>query len=59
MPSSVDLPNPGIELESPELQADSLPTEPPRKPQIRACFYSILCNGLYEKRILKSGYMYK
>ena len=26
-PSSVDLPNPGIEPRSPALQADSLPTE--------------------------------
>ena len=28
-----DLPNPGIEPRSPALQADSLPTEPPGKPQ--------------------------
>ena len=28
-----DLPNPEIELGSPALQADSLPTEPPGKPQ--------------------------
>ena len=27
IPSPVDLPNPGIELESPALQVDSLPTE--------------------------------
>ena len=27
-PSSEDLPNPGIELRSPTLQADSLPVEP-------------------------------
>ena len=27
-----NLPNPGIELRSPALQADSLPSEPPRKP---------------------------
>ena len=32
-PSSGDLPNPGIEARSPTLQADSLPTEPPGKPQ--------------------------
>ena len=30
-----DLPDPGIELRSPALQADSLPSEPPGKP-IRA-----------------------
>ena len=35
-PSAGDLPNPGIEPESPaspSLQVDSLPTEPPRKPK--------------------------
>ena len=31
-PFSGDLPNPGIELRSPVLQADSLPSEPPGKP---------------------------
>ena len=30
-PSPGDLPNPGIEPRSPTLQADSLPSEPPRK----------------------------
>ena len=32
MPSSRDLPNPGIESRSPSLQADSLLSEPPGKP---------------------------
>ena len=32
MPSSRDLPNPGIEPSSPSLQTDSLPSEPPQKP---------------------------
>ena len=32
MPSPGDLPNPGIELRSPALQVDSLPTEPQGKP---------------------------
>ena len=31
-PSPGDLPDPGIEPESPALQADSLPSEPPGKP---------------------------
>ena len=31
-PSPGDLPNPGIELGSPTMQADSLPSEPPGKP---------------------------
>ena len=34
MPSSRDLPNPGIEPMSPALQADSLPAELPGKPRI-------------------------
>ena len=32
-PSPGDLPDPGIERRSPALQADSLPSEPPGKPQ--------------------------
>ena len=34
-PSLGDLPNPGTEPRSPALQADSLPSEPPRKPWIK------------------------
>ena len=34
-PSPGDLPNPGIELRSPELQVDSLPAEPPEKNQVK------------------------
>ena len=33
MPSSGDLPNPGIIPRSPALQTDSLPAEPPGKPK--------------------------
>ena len=33
-PFSKDLPNPGIKLGSPALQADSLPTEPSGKPRV-------------------------
>ena len=29
-----DLPNPGIEPRSPAMQADSLPSEPPEKPEL-------------------------
>ena len=32
-PSPGDLPDPGVELRSPALQADSLPSEPPGKPE--------------------------
>ena len=31
-PSPGDLPNPGIDLRSPALQVDSLPSQPPGKP---------------------------
>ena len=34
-PSPGDLPDPGIKPRSPALQADSLPSEPPGKPQIK------------------------
>ena len=32
-PTAGDLPNPGIEPRSPSLQVDSLPSEPPEKPE--------------------------
>ena len=35
LPSPGDLPNPGIEPKSPELQADSLPTELQGKPHLK------------------------
>ena len=42
IPSPADLPNPGIESESPALQADSLPTELPGKPvNIQYLFFSL------------------
>ena len=34
-PSPGDLSNPGVEPRSPALQADSLPSKPPRKPRGR------------------------
>ena len=34
LPSPGDLPDPGIELGSPALQADTLPSEPPGKHQL-------------------------
>ena len=33
-PSPGDLPNPGIEPQSPTLRADALPSEPPGKPKV-------------------------
>ena len=44
-PSAVDFSDSGIELGSPALQADSLPSEPPGKPFLKHCFllnYKIL-----------------
>ena len=41
-PSPGDLPNPGIEPESPALQADSLPSEPPGK-HVYMCVCVCLC----------------
>ena len=38
-PPPGDLPDPGIEPQSPALKADSLPTEPPGKPSDLACWY--------------------
>ena len=38
-PPPGDLPDPGIEPQSPALKADSLPTEPPGKPSNLACWY--------------------
>jgi len=37
-PSPGDLPNPRIEPRSPPLQADSLPSEPPGKPEWKGKF---------------------
>ncbi|MGT9829497.1 hypothetical protein ACVWOM_30245, partial [Pseudomonas aeruginosa] len=34
-PSPADLPNPGIKSQSPAMQADSLPSELPGKPQLK------------------------
>ena len=46
LPPPGDLPDPGIEPRSPALQADSLPTEPPRR--------RMLCNDLkWEKNLKK------
>ena len=40
-PSPGDLPNPGIEPESPALQADALPSEPPGKPFLKELRYNL------------------
>ena len=56
-PSPGDLPNPGVEPGSPTLQADSLPSEPPGKPQISlnlrdlACLFCCLHSRWYQPNI--------
>ena len=46
-PSPGDLPSPGIKPRSPSLQADSLPSEPPRKPDsMNRQIYNYLCTFL-------------
>ena len=42
-----NLPNPGIEPRSPALQADSLPSEPPRKPMNTAVGSLSLLQGIF------------
>ena len=42
-----DLPNPGIELRSPALQADSLPSEPPGKPMNTGAVSLSLLQGIF------------
>ena len=49
-PSPMDLPDPGIKLGFPALQADSLPTEPSGKPHLNT---ECDCIGLYTIRIIK------
>ena len=56
-PSPGDLPDPGIEPESsasPTLQADSLPTEPPEKPQMRWLNRNLFSHSSLEGRRLRS-----
>ena len=40
-PSPGDLPNPGIEPQSPALEADALTSEPPGKPYLRGGLWQI------------------
>ena len=40
-PPPGDLPNPGVELRSPSWQADSLLSEPPRKPDIVRYYHQL------------------
>ena len=53
-PSPEDLPNPGIEPGSPALQADSLPSEPPGKPN-HSHIHHFLIEHKVSNRALSSG----
>jgi len=58
-PSPGDLPDPEIELRSPALQADSLPSEPPGNPNDNYGIILILSSSMYLRtRILGEGNIY-
>ena len=46
-PPPGDLPNPGIKLRPPALQADSLPAEPPEKPIMENNLKRNMCVYMY------------
>ena len=50
-PTSEDLPNPGIKLGSPEMQADSLPSESPGKPREKIVF--VFVSQSYHNKLQK------
>ena len=52
-PSPGDLPDPGIEPESPALQADALPSEPPGKPKPQ--YKSTIVNMQYFNKLFHFG----
>ena len=57
-PSSGDLPNPGIKPRSPELQADSLPAEPQRKPKNIGVGSLSLLQGIFLTEELNWGLLH-
>ena len=59
MPSSGDLPDPGIEPSSPALQADSLPSEPPGKPKNTEVGSLSLLQGIFLTQELSRGLLEK
>ena len=62
-PSPGDFPNPGIKLQSPVLQADSLPSEPPGKPKTSTDSFlkDLYCEKIQQKirAIAGGGYRVK
>ena len=57
-PSPGDLPNPGIEPRSPPLQANSLPTEPPRKPKNTEVGSLTLLQGIFLTQESNQGFLH-
>ena len=58
MPSSGDLPNPEIELRSPTLQAESLPSEPPGKPKNNGVGDLSLFQGIFPTQESNQGLLH-
>ena len=58
MPSSRDLPNPGIKPRSPTLQADSLPSEPQRKPKNTGVGGLSLLQGIFPTQESNRGLLH-
>ena len=57
-PSPGDLPNPGIKPRSPALQADSLPAEPPGKPNSSGVSSLSLLQQIFLPQKLNLGLLY-
>ena len=57
-PSPGDLPNPGIELRSLALQADSLPAEPEGKPKNTGVGSLSLLQGIFPTQELNRGLLH-
>ena len=58
MPSSRDLPNPGIKPRSPTMRADSLPSEPPGKPKNTGIGSLSLLQGNFPNQELNQGLLH-
>ena len=56
-PSQGDLPNPGLKLRSPALQADSLPAEPPGKPKNTVVGSQFLLQWIFLTQELNWGHL--
>ena len=57
-PPPGDLPNPGIEPESPTLQVDSLPSESPGEPKNAGVGRLFLLQGIFPTQELNRGLLY-